>query len=213
MRACLRDLAKVNVLTLAHRPTLEWMSRVTQMHRGEGPLHVVDVGCGGGDLLRKLERWARRQEIKLRLTGIDLNPQCIRIAQEFSPDDCGVEWIAGDAFSYKPDGGIDVVLSSLMTHHLSDTEVIAFVAWMEATARCGWFVNDLYRSEGAYKLFACLAKLMRWHRFVQHDGPVSIRRSFREEDWKRLVMRAGIAPEVVEIAKAFPSRLCVGRMR
>ena len=66
--------------------------------------------------------------------------------------------------------GFDVILSSLMTHHMEEPEIVRFIAWMEATATRGWFVNDLYRGGAPYVAFKALASVARWHRFVQHDG-------------------------------------------
>lgn len=211
MRACLRDLAQVNVLTLAHRPTLRWLRGVVATHSAAAPLRILDVGCGGGDMLRRIARWSARRHVPVELTGIDLNPQVIRIAQEFSRRTPGIRWIAGDVYQYAEP--VDIVVCSLLTHHLRDDELTRFLAWMEAHAARGWFINDLYRSARAHGLFSLLAKVMRWHRFVQHDGPVSIRRSFREADWQRLGTAAGLPLAEVRIAKAFPSRLCVGRVR
>jgi hypothetical protein len=54
---------------------------------------------------------------------------------------------------------------------------------------------------------------MRWHRFVQHDGPVSFRRSFREADWQQMLAAAGIAADAVTLKRWTPARLCVGRIR
>jgi hypothetical protein len=64
-----------------------------------------------------------------------------------------------------------------------------------------------------YKLFGWLAKAMHWHRFVQHDGPVSFRRSFREDDWERMLREAGIAVTGVRLARWTPGRLCVERLK
>ena len=46
LRDCLRDIAKVNRLTMAYRPTLQWLERVVDS--GSKPLRIVDVGCGYG---------------------------------------------------------------------------------------------------------------------------------------------------------------------
>src|ERR1700743_152615 len=81
LRCCLRDLGRVSRIIGAHRPILRWLDRFT----GDvpQPLHVLDVGCGGGDLLRRIEQWAKRRCIPIKLTGIDLNPDAIRVAREF----------------------------------------------------------------------------------------------------------------------------------
>ncbi len=210
-RACLRDLAQVNRVTFAYRPTLQWLESIAV--RGGGTLHIVDVGCGGGDMLRHMERWAMRRGIVVRLVGIDLNPYAAQVAREVTSTSSQIQWITGDAFSYCPADPVDVVVSSLFTHHLTDDEIIRFLAWMESTAVRGWFVNDLHRERLPYHGFQLLARVMRWHRFVQHDGPVSIRRAFREEDWARYLTRAGIAEGTAKVQTFRPARLCVARVK
>jgi len=217
-RACLRDLAAVNRVTFAYRPTLLWMHRLlpTLKARSE-PLHIVDVGCGQGDMLRSLAGWASRHSVRVRLTGIDLNPYSARAAAERYqadwPSQAPVQWLTRDALAYSPPDPIDVVISSLFTHHLSESEIVRFLIWMERSARVGWFINDLHREAVPYHLFRLLSGVMRWHRFVRHDGPVSIRRSFRREDWLRYLDQAEISAAEVSIEAFRPGRLCVGRVR
>ncbi len=206
-RECLRDLEQVNRLVMAYWPTLRWLRQFAI--EKDKPLHIVDVGCGGGDMLRRIERWAQKKNVPVRLTGIDLNPYAARAAREFTKQPSAIVWVTGDAFSY--DGAIDVVISSLFTHHLPDAEIVRFVAWMEKVAARGWFINDLHRERGPYYGFKLLAGLMRWHRFVRHDGPVSIRRSFSAEDWRGYLDAAGV--QGAKIATARPGRLCVERVK
>ena len=208
-RACLQDLAQVNRFTFAYRPTLHWL----QNFAATGSLHIVDVGCGGGDMLRQIERWAKRKGVAVRLTGIDLNPYAARAAREKTPPNSAIEWITGDAFSYQPDVPIDCVISSLFTHHLPDDGIVRFLVWMERVATRGWFVNDLHRERAPYLGFQVLSKIMRWHRFVQHDGPVSIRRSFRHADWKAYLDGAGVPLSNVKLQTVRPARLCVSRVK
>jgi 2-polyprenyl-3-methyl-5-hydroxy-6-metoxy-1,4-benzoquinol methylase len=209
-RQCLRDLEQVNRLTLSYRPTLAFLDAVAAANPRQ-PLRIVDVGSGGGDMLRRVERWAARRGIQVTLTGIDLNPYAARVARERMPASSAIEWLTGDAFTYEEP--VDVVLSSLFTHHLEEPAIVRFLVWSEAVAQHGWFVNDLCREATPYQLFSLLAKGMRWHRFVQHDGPVSFRRSFREEDWERMVREAGIAVADVRLARWTPGRLCVERLK
>jgi 2-polyprenyl-3-methyl-5-hydroxy-6-metoxy-1,4-benzoquinol methylase len=163
------------------------------------PVRVVGVGSHGGDLLRQIAVWAQRRGIAVKLTGIDLNPYATRTAAESTPKKLGIEWLTGDALEYRPKMAIDIVVSSLMMHHLEDEEIIARLRWMEATAQARWFINDLERSEWICTAFELVAGLLRWHRFVRHDGPVSYRRDFGKEDWTRLLKMAGIPQEAVTV--------------
>lgn len=210
-RECLRSLEQVNRWSLGYRPTLAWLERLAVgKHQ---PLQIVDVGSGGGDLLRRIADWARRRGVAVQLTGIDLNPYATRAAAEATPMEAGIAWITGDAFAYRPEKPIDIVVSSLMAHHLEDGEIVLLLQWMEANARVGWFINDLERSERSSRVFAWLAAALRWHSFVRHDGPVSFQRAFRDEDWLRLVAAARIPREAVSLERWRPGRLCVGRWK
>jgi len=155
LRHCLRDLSRVNTLTLAHRPVILWLDELVE-GRGDGPpnaLKIVDVGCGYGDLLRRIERWAARRGVAVELVGIDLNENAVRAAREATPAASGIEWVFGDAYSCAQASEADVVLCSLLTHHLVEAEIVRFLEWMEETARVGWFVCDLHRKPVPYRLF------------------------------------------------------------
>jgi SAM-dependent methyltransferase len=214
LRACLHDIARVNRLTFAYRPTISWLEELVAAHpESARPLHIVDVGCGYGDTLRRIDSWAARHDVQVKLTGIDLNPDAIRAAKEATLPTQRIEWTVGDALSGAATGEIDVVVCSLLTHHLTNPQIVHFLQWMERTAQHGWFINDLHRQRVPYQLFRLLSRFTNWHPFVKNDGPVSIRRSFVVEDWQGLCATAGLDAETVSIREYRPARLCVGRTR
>ena len=206
-RDCMSSLETVNRWLLGYRPTLAWLERL--LSRSSSPVHIVDVGCGGGDLLRQIKAWAQRRRISVELTGIDLNPYAARAAAESTSKQLGITWVTGNAMLYRPEKPVDIVVSSLMAHHLEDEEIVALLRWMEATAQIGWFVNDLERAKWSSRMFGWV----RWHWLVRHDGPISFRRAFREEDWISLLAAAEIPHEAATVEKWRPGRLCVGRWK
>jgi SAM-dependent methyltransferase len=211
--ACLVDLAKVNTWTIAYRPTFAFLERLVRNRRTDQPLRIVDCGSGYGDMLRKIDRWAERRGIAVELTGIDLNPWSRAAALKATGPGRPIRWITTDLFDYRPDDPVDVVLSSLFTHHLTDDQVVGFVRWMEATAAAGWFVNDLHRHPLPYHAFKLWSRLAGWHRFVQNDGPISITRAFVPEEWGRLLARADVPAGAAEVTRYVPFRLCVARYK
>jgi SAM-dependent methyltransferase len=211
MRACLRDLARVNRWFLGYRPTLNLLDRVPWP--GPGPLRIVDVGCGYGDALRRIEMWARERRHAVELTGLDQNPDTIAIAAEASPADSAIHWVAADVFTYRPRRPAHLIVSSLFTHHLSDEDVVRFLQWMEENAELGWFINDLSRAPIPYYLFRWFSLAAGLHPFVQHDGPVSFLRAFVADDWRRLCAAAGLRTDQIEILNFTPARLCVSRRK
>jgi hypothetical protein len=48
---------------------------------------------------------------------------------------------------------------------------------------------------------------------VQHDGPISIARSFVTEDWQRMCAAAGLKDQDIDIERFAPARLCVSRRK
>ncbi|MBW8783852.1 MAG: methyltransferase domain-containing protein [Novosphingobium sp.] len=204
----LHDLAKVNRWTFTAWPTLAFLNRAV----GEAKrFRLLDVGFGDGDVLRAIARWARRRGIEAELVGVDLNPKSLAAARHATPAGLAIDYRIGD---YREvEGPLDFVISSQVTHHMTDDQLFAFLAFMEREARCGWLICDLHRLTFAYWGFPLLARLLRVHRIVREDGQLSIARSFRRDDWLAILAEAGIPLDQVRIVRRFASRLCVERVR
>ncbi len=200
----LTDLARVNRLTMTTRPTLAFLKRAT---RGRDRFRLLDVGFGDGDGLRAIARWAARRGIAAELVGIDLNPNSAAVAAAATPPELAIDYRAGD---YADCGGFDLIVSSLVAHHMTHGQLVAFVAHMEANAALGWFVGDLHRHRFAHAAFPLLARIMRWHRIVREDGTLSIARSYRPAEWSPILAEAGVRD--ARVFRAFPFRLCVERL-
>ncbi len=203
----LRDLARVNTITMARRPTLEFLARLP---RQTSPLRFLDVGFGDGDMLRCIAGWARRRSIAIQLVGIDLNPRSAPSAAAHTPDEMQIDYRTGDYASLSGERW-DVIHSSLVAHHMTHDQLVGFLRFMERHARSGWFVNDLHRHGFAYLGFPLLARLLGAHRIVREDGQLSIARSYRPAEWPPLLGEAGI--DSARIFRQFPFHLCVERLR
>ncbi len=198
------DLATVNTVTMARRPTLDFLARATA---GRKSFRLLDVGFGDGDMLRRIESWARARGIEAELVGVDLNPRSEQAARVQGGN---IRYITGD-YADLADEPWDVIVSSLVAHHMSHAQLIAFLRFMETHARAGWFVNDLHRHGFAHWGFPILATIARWHPIVRHDGTLSIARSYRPDEWPPLLAEAGIT--AAKVRRVFPFRLCVERLR
>jgi 2-polyprenyl-3-methyl-5-hydroxy-6-metoxy-1,4-benzoquinol methylase len=207
-RRCLRDLARVNTVTLTHRPMLAWLARETS---GLRSFSLLDVACGHGDALRRIDRWAARRGISVSLDGIDLNGWATRAARDATDAGAPIRLRTGNVFAMDAAETFDFIISSQFTHHLGDAEIVNFVRWMELHARRGWFIGDLHRHWLPYYGFGVLATIARWHHFVLSDGRISIARAFVPAEWRRLMQAAGMADGDVEIGWHMPFRLCVAR--
>jgi 2-polyprenyl-3-methyl-5-hydroxy-6-metoxy-1,4-benzoquinol methylase len=196
--AVLADLAKVNRITLRHA--------VGARTR----LRLLDVGFGDGDMLRAIAGWARRRGIAAELIGIDLNPRSQAAAEAKPSPGAPIRYLWGD-YADLAGSGFDCVISSLVAHHMSHDQLVAFLRFMEAEAEAGWFVNDLHRHGFAYTTWPLLASTMGWHPIVRTDGHTSIARGFRPAEWRAILDEAGIRE--ASVRRWLPFRLCVERLR
>ncbi len=203
----LHDLAKVNRVTMAHRPTLAFLERAVG---GAKSFRLLDVGFGDGDMLRQIAKWAAGKGIAAELVGVDLNEKSVAAAKEATPDDLPITYLAGD-YADLGGEGFDCIISSLVAHHMTTDQLHRFLRFMDREATAGWLVNDLHRHRFAYFGWPLLAWLMRWHPIVKHDGHLSIARSFRPHEWSNLLVEAGAGG--ARIYRVFPFRLCVEAIR
>jgi 2-polyprenyl-3-methyl-5-hydroxy-6-metoxy-1,4-benzoquinol methylase len=203
----LTDLAKVNRLVMAKRPTLDFLTRAIGDARS---FSVLDVGYGDGDMLRVIANWAKKRGIEAKLTGIDLNPQSEHVARAATPAAMPITFRTGD-YADLADEPFDFILSSLVAHHMTQDQLIAFLRFMAAHAKRGWLINDLHRHSFAYMGYPLLATLLGWHPIVRHDGRLSIARSYRPDEWPLLLREAQV--KGARIFRSFPFRLCVEQIR
>ena len=207
-RSCIRDLSRVNALTRTHAVLPPWLRATLD---GARHFSLLDVGCGYGDLLRAVARWAERRGIEAALTGIDLNPWSARVASE-TTQAASIRYVTGDVFAYEPDPAPDLIVSSQFAHHLDDAALIRFLQWMEARAVRGWLVLDLRRHWFPYYGFPLLARAMLWHRFIRYDGQISIARSLTVNEWNS-VLEAAELSGLATVRKHPPFRIAVSRIR
>ncbi|MES2044998.1 MAG: methyltransferase domain-containing protein [Pseudomonadota bacterium] len=200
------DLATVNVVTMAARPTLNFLTRGTV---GMKRFKLLDVGYGDGDMLRRISRWAARRGVEAELVGVDLNPRSEIAARAHTPAGMAIDWRTGD-YANLAGQGWDFAISSLVAHHMTHAQLVAFLRFMEEEAARGWLVNDLHRHRFAHWGFPILARLFGWHRIVRLDGTLSIARSYRSAEWPPILAEAGVTARVY---RAFPYRLCVEHLR
>ncbi|MHA6721580.1 methyltransferase domain-containing protein [Sphingomonas sp. RS2018] len=207
LAAVLADLAQVNTVTMAARPTLAFLERAV----GDRPaFRLLDVGFGDGDMLRRIARWAAKRGIAADLVGVDLNPNAAPAARARTPGDLPIAYQTGD-YAALADEPWDVIVSSLVAHHMTHDQLVAFLRFMDTHARDGWLVNDLHRHGFAYHGYPLLASLARWHPIVRHDGRLSIARSYRPEEWPPILAQAGVTG--ARVYRTFPFRLCVAKHR
>ena len=207
----LADLSRINALTLAPRPTLGFLDRVRARGMGKRPWRILDVGFGAGDMLARIARWGERRGVALDLAGVDLNPKSEAVAR--ARLGARARLVTGD-YRDLAGQGWDIILSSLVSHHMTPAQRTEFLRFMESEAKRGWLVNDLHRRRLPFAGYPLLAALAFVDPIVRRDGQLSVGRSFRRAEWSAILAEA--LPDVADecrIFRSFPYRLCVERIR
>ncbi|MBK0403338.1 methyltransferase domain-containing protein [Adhaeribacter sp. BT258] len=158
------------------------------------PVTVADLGCGGGDTLRQMTRWFRKQNLKASLTGIDANNFMLEYAapkaQHFPEITFQQHDIFSEAFKQQR---YDVLVCSLFCHHFSDEQLVELLKQIYAQANVAVIINDLHRHPLAYYSIKGLTQVFSKSYLVKNDAPLSVLRAFRRKELEAILAVAGIA--------------------
>jgi len=183
----LKELDLINKWLGGNRITLSGLSELTKGFRST-ELHIADLGCGGGTMLKQVANWGRSQGVQLRLTGVDANPYVIDYARQHAESYPEIEFQVANAMdSTFQIQKFDVIISTLFTHHFDHQQLIALIKAWRKQARLGIVINDLHRHWLAYYSISAITRLLSKSPMVINDGPISVLRGFQEKEMIQLM--------------------------
>ncbi len=154
---------------------------------------IVDLGCGSGDVLKFIARWARLNNFQVLLTGVDKNKNAVKYLTEQSSEYPEINGVVSDYKEYfEKTPNIDIVHCSLFCHHLNDDEVLELFIYFRIYAAKGFVVNDLQRSKVAYYCVWLFTRILNGSTLSKHDGPVSVLRAFTHHELMMMLGDASI---------------------
>lgn len=186
LHAVFEDLNRTNTILGGQRITLNAVKKMMEDNPSTG-YTICDMGCGDGDLLRRLAFQCRHMPVKTRFIGIDSSRAALAIAVEKSKGYPEIGFSNHNLLEIERAGiKCDIVLCSLTLHHFSENELPLLVRKFAGIARLGIIINDLQRNKLAYYLFKAFSRIFIKTKIAKQDGLISIRRGFSRKELQQL---------------------------
>jgi hypothetical protein len=193
LASTLRQIANVNKWLGGTALILNGIKKIIISSKNPETFKIADFGCGGGEILREIAIWARKNHIKLELTGFDANAFTIAYAKKESAAFSEIKFEQLDIFEFEAiQNQFDISLCSLFLHHFKEEQILMIIKKLYAASSMAVLINDLQRSELAYYLFKLVTFVIRASKMVRHDGLLSIRKSFRKNELKSIATEASV---------------------
>ena len=190
----LEGLRRGNVVSNTARALWGGLEAAGALGGGTGPVRVLDVACGGGDVALGLAQLARRRAIELEAHGCDLSPLAVDHARAAAKR-CGIasaKFFQLNALEDPLPTDYDAIYSTLFLHHLNEADGVKLLERMGTATRRAVLVDDLVRSRLGFALVWAGTHLLTMSPVVHTDGPLSVRAALNLSEARELAARAGL---------------------
>ncbi len=201
----LKELDTINFLLGGYTISL---SAFNSILKKDTPQTLVDIGCGGGDTLKRIYSWSKKNHKNISLLGVDIKPVCIEYATN-NTQGLPIQYICDDyrhIFNHAEQ--IDVIHACLFCHHLSEEQLIELIQF-SIKHKAILVVNELERNVLAYYSIKWLTKLFSNSYLVKNDAPLSVARGFKKKEWIAILQKSGAKHFSVKNKWAFRHQVIV----
>lgn len=169
------------------------------------PVRMLDLACGGGQIVQGLHHWSQSRRLTWRIDGCDISPTAIQFARTTADrEGTRCRYFESDVLRQPIPAGYDILLSSLFLHHLTESEAVLFFSKLADSAQTGFVVVDLERRAAGLLLAHVATRFLTTSPVVHTDGPRSVRRAFSLGEVVRLAKSAGLRG--VRLQRCWPFR-------
>lgn len=193
----------------AHRHALAGLARVNWWSRSAaifwpqlerlakskaGPVRVLDIACGGGDVTVALARRAATAGLQVSFVGVDMSETALDVARDRAREArVEIDFRTLNVLEQELPTDCDAVICSLFLHHLDAEDAVSLLRRMSEATRQVVLVNDLIRSPIGYWLAVLGTRLLTRSHIVHVDGPLSVAGAFTLGEVCEMADRAGLS--------------------
>jgi 2-polyprenyl-3-methyl-5-hydroxy-6-metoxy-1,4-benzoquinol methylase len=205
----LRELEIINKWLGGDYVTINAIDRLINNQK-DRTWRIIDLGCGGGEMLKLIALWARKHAISVELIGIDANQYVVEYAIKNTRKFPEISYITGDVLSKEFTLlQADIITATLFTHHFSNEDLIWLLQQAKKCALVGLAINDLHRHWFAYHSINLLTALFSKSSMVKNDAGLSVLRAFKKRELINILQAAGINQYSIKWRWAFRWQLIV----
>jgi len=187
----LDQLETINKWLGGNRLTLDGIKKMLADKPRDQTYSIVDLGCGHGDMLRKIADYGKENGYKFELLGIDANQATIEYGISLSKKYDNIKYAKQDVIEDKLTiDKYDIALCTLFLHHFEDEIAVTLIRKLLNKSRIGVVVNDLHRHPIPYYLFKMLTTVFG-NEMVRSDGLLSITKAFKRADLENFADKVG----------------------
>ena len=167
----------------------------------QGVSTILDIGCGGGDIIKYLHQLCQKDQLNVRFTGIDPDTRSIQfLSSQKWPENIQFH-AASSAQLVEKNQQFDIVISNHLMHHLDNESLNGLCRDAEKLSRRLVLFSDIERSDFGYVAFSLFSPLIFRQSYIVSDGQISIKRSFRKDELQQIL------PDGWQVKPKFPFRL------
>ena len=190
MKNLLIDLKIVNKWLGGNSITIDGVKKLLKNHSKEEKVTIVDIGCGDGEMLRRISDFGIKNNYNFECLGIDFNENILRTAIDQSSNYQNITYKNANILNdNQAIPNCDIILCTLFLHHFSNELINSLLQNFTEKSRLGIVINDLERSKQAFNLFKLAHKILLKTNTSRHDGLVSIARGFKRNELLRFSER------------------------
>lgn len=182
LRDSLDKLDAINRRLGGNKVTIDGLQYLLKNEPAGATISIIDLGCGGGDMLRRVADFGRKHNYIFKLTGIDANDYTVNYARKLSTNYPEITFtrmdvLAKEFFSLH----YDIALATLFLHHFKNEEIDNLLKVITQNANKGVIINDLHRSKRAFYLFKLISFFIS-NPMIRKDGAISVLRAFKKNE-------------------------------
>jgi len=201
----LKELHVINSLLGGYQISLNALKKFKFNNQ---PITLVDIGSGGGDTLKTIFNWSKKNNKEMSLYGIDLKNTCVHYSNQNEPNP-SLNFICDDYRNiHLHINKVDIIHASLFCHHLTNNQIVELIQFA-TKHKAVLIINDLERNRFAYYSIKYLTKLFSKSYLVKNDAPLSVLRGFKKIEWLEMIEKAGAIKYTVKNKWAFRHQVII----